>query len=255
MAASISRAQRPKNYARISGFVQKNRASSDECGLTIGRLAAAAGVDLETVRYYERIKLMPPPARTASGHRAYEEAHVRRLAFIRRGRELGFSIEQIRTLLALAEPARASSCVEVREIAPARTPEIIEINLYGPGDAAKVLEEVRIAALGNAPVKLVSGESITVDFGYKRFPLGAFIKWGGCVMSIPVERRICNHHRAIALSPKRTMIAPGGSRNKRERRRRLKRESEFARNAVANRRIAAHERKFETMPMKFARSG
>jgi len=84
--------------------------------LTIGRLAAAAGVNLETVRYYERIDLMPPPARTASGHRAYDAAHIRRLAFIRRARELGFSIEEIRALLALAEPTRAS-CAEVREIA------------------------------------------------------------------------------------------------------------------------------------------
>jgi MerR family transcriptional regulator, mercuric resistance operon regulatory protein len=84
--------------------------------LTIGRLATAAGVNLETVRYYERIKLMPPPARTASGHRAYEEGHIQRLAFIRRARELGFSIEQIRALLALAEPSR-TSCSEVREIA------------------------------------------------------------------------------------------------------------------------------------------
>ncbi|WP_036289635.1 helix-turn-helix domain-containing protein [Methylosinus sp. PW1] len=84
--------------------------------LTIGRLAAAAGVNLETVRYYERIHLMPPPARTASGHRAYDTAHIRRLAFIRRARELGFSIEDIRALLALAAPSRAS-CAEVREIA------------------------------------------------------------------------------------------------------------------------------------------
>ncbi|TLG71872.1 helix-turn-helix domain-containing protein [Methylocystis sp. B8] len=83
---------------------------------TIGQLAAAAGVNLETVRYYERIKLMPQPARTASGHREYEEGHVQRLVFIRRARELGFSIEQIRTLLALAEPSR-SSCAEVREVA------------------------------------------------------------------------------------------------------------------------------------------
>jgi MerR family mercuric resistance operon transcriptional regulator len=84
--------------------------------LTIGQLAGAAGVNLETVRYYERIKLMPVPTRTASGHRAYEEWHIRRLAFIRRARELGFSIEQIRALIALAEPTRAS-CSEVREIA------------------------------------------------------------------------------------------------------------------------------------------
>ncbi|CAJ0848959.1 hypothetical protein AMST5_00054 [freshwater sediment metagenome] len=84
--------------------------------LTIGRLAAAAGVNLETVRYYERVGLMPPPGRTASGHRAYEATHIRRLAFIRRARELGFSIEEIRALLALAEPSRAS-CAQVREIA------------------------------------------------------------------------------------------------------------------------------------------
>jgi MerR family mercuric resistance operon transcriptional regulator len=84
--------------------------------LTIGKLAAAAAVNLETVRYYERINLMPPPARTASGHRAYEAVHIRRLTFIRRARELGFSIEEIRALLTLSEPSRAS-CAEVQEIA------------------------------------------------------------------------------------------------------------------------------------------
>lgn len=91
--------------------------------LTIGRLAKLAGVHLETVRYYERIKLMPVPARTASGHRAYEDDHIRRLAFIRRARELGFGVEEIRTLLTLADPSRAS-CVEVKEIAEARLHEV-----------------------------------------------------------------------------------------------------------------------------------
>ncbi len=86
--------------------------------LTIGKLAAAVGVNLETVRYYERIKLMPEPSRTGSGHRAYDEGHLRRLRFIRRGRELGFSIEDIRTLLGLVGPSQ-SSCGEVREIAEA----------------------------------------------------------------------------------------------------------------------------------------
>lgn len=90
---------------------------------TIGQLAAATGVNLETVRYYERIKLMPPPARTACGYRAYEEHHVRRLAFIRRARELGFSIEQIRALLALAQPSRFS-CAEVGDIARAHLDDV-----------------------------------------------------------------------------------------------------------------------------------
>jgi hypothetical protein len=59
-----------------------------------------------------------------------------------------------------------------------RGQEIVEINLYGPAEAASVMEEGRVAALGFAPVKLPKGESITVDFGYVRSPLGAFIEWG-----------------------------------------------------------------------------
>lgn len=86
--------------------------------LTIGRLAEKTGVNLETVRYYERIGLMPPPERTAGGHRSYTEAQARRLAFIRRARELGFSLDEIRTLLTLSEPGRAS-CAEVQPIAQA----------------------------------------------------------------------------------------------------------------------------------------
>ena len=70
---------------------------------------------------------------------------------------------------------------------PERGQEIVQINLYGPADAASVLEEGRVAALGHAPVKLRPGESITVDFGYVRFPLGALIEWGeayGTVFSV-----------------------------------------------------------------------
>ncbi|MDP3747362.1 MAG: helix-turn-helix domain-containing protein [Phenylobacterium sp.] len=85
-------------------------------GLTIGRLAAAAGVNLETVRYYERIGLMPLPDRTVGGHRSYRPEHRSHLAFIRRARELGFTLDDIRALLALAEPGR-QSCAVVKTIA------------------------------------------------------------------------------------------------------------------------------------------
>lgn len=61
---------------------------------------------------------------------------------------------------------------------PERTPEIVEINLYSPGDAARVLEQGRAAALGHAPITLPAGASVTVDFGYMRHPLGALIEWG-----------------------------------------------------------------------------
>lgn len=84
--------------------------------LTIGRLARGAGVNLETVRYYERIGLMPAPARTAAGHRSYAPEHAQHLRFIRRSRELGFSIDAIRRLIALGEP-EIQACGEVRDMA------------------------------------------------------------------------------------------------------------------------------------------
>lgn len=84
--------------------------------LTIGQLARTAGVNLETVRYYENIGLIPSPPRTEGGHRCYSRAHVRRLAFIRRARELGFRIDDIRALLTLSEPNHLS-CGDVKSIA------------------------------------------------------------------------------------------------------------------------------------------
>lgn len=92
-------------------------------GLTSGQLAKAAGVNLETVRYYENIKLMPPPPRTEGGHRTYGGTHIQRLTFIRRSRELGFSIEEIRALLALAAPHQGS-CAEVKNIAAGHLAEV-----------------------------------------------------------------------------------------------------------------------------------
>ena len=84
-------------------------------GLTIGRLAQSSGVNLETIRYYERIGLMPAPRRTEGGHRVYDRTHVRRLGFIRRSRELGFSLNEIRTLLSLVDGGDYT-CAEVRDM-------------------------------------------------------------------------------------------------------------------------------------------
>lgn len=70
--------------------------------LTIGVLARDSGVNLETIRFYERSGLMPAPQRSPAGYRHYQEQDIRRLRFIRRGRELGFSLEEIRSLLDLA---------------------------------------------------------------------------------------------------------------------------------------------------------
>ena len=69
----------------------------------IGTLSKHTGVNIETIRYYERIGIMPKPPRTAGGQRIYETAHLKRLAFIRRSRELGFSLDEIRALLRLVD--------------------------------------------------------------------------------------------------------------------------------------------------------
>jgi len=84
--------------------------------LPIGELSRRSGVNIETIRYYERIKVLPAPPRTASGRRVYGSQEARILAFVRRSRELGFSLDQIRALLRLGGPEKAS-CREVREIA------------------------------------------------------------------------------------------------------------------------------------------
>jgi MerR family transcriptional regulator, mercuric resistance operon regulatory protein len=84
--------------------------------LSIGALSQQTGVHIETIRYYERVKMLSAPPRTAGGRRAYGQSHRRTLGFIRRARDLGFSLDEIRALLDLDGSGRAS-CAEVREIA------------------------------------------------------------------------------------------------------------------------------------------
>jgi MerR family mercuric resistance operon transcriptional regulator len=91
--------------------------------MTIGKLAAASGIKVTTIRFYERAGLMPMPARSAGRHRSYTSDHLRRLRFICRARELKFSIREIKILLALAEPAR-DSCREVQALAAAHVKEL-----------------------------------------------------------------------------------------------------------------------------------
>lgn len=83
--------------------------------MTIGELSAATACNVETVRYYERIGLLPHPARSAAGRRNYGPDDVRRLRFVRRARGLGFPLNEVRTLLTLAE--KPATCATVRGIA------------------------------------------------------------------------------------------------------------------------------------------
>lgn len=84
--------------------------------LAIGALSRRTGVNIETVRYYERIGLLPPPARSEGGHRLYGGGHLMRLNFVRRARDLGFTLDEIRALLELAEKGDRP-CAEAREVA------------------------------------------------------------------------------------------------------------------------------------------
>jgi MerR family mercuric resistance operon transcriptional regulator len=89
----------------------------------IGALSTATGVNIETIRYYERIGLMPNPPRTEGRQRVYDAQHLKRLTFIRRSRELGFSLDQIRALLGLAGK-HALTCPEVKGLAGQHTADI-----------------------------------------------------------------------------------------------------------------------------------
>lgn len=93
--------------------------------VTIGDLAKATGTKVVTIRYYERIGLLPSPGRTAGNYRAYELLHLKRLRFIRRCRDLGFTLDQIRELLQLSSQ-EGKPCAEVDRIAAAHLAETEE---------------------------------------------------------------------------------------------------------------------------------
>jgi MerR family mercuric resistance operon transcriptional regulator len=84
-------------------------------GHGIGALSERTGCNIETIRYYERIGLMPSVPRSGGGHRVYGEAQARRLGFIRRTRQLGFTLDEVRTLLRLVDGGRYT-CAQVKRI-------------------------------------------------------------------------------------------------------------------------------------------
>ncbi len=83
--------------------------------MLIGILSTQTGVHIETIRYYERIGLLPKPSRSQGGHRLYTRDQMKRLIFIRRSRELGFSLDEIRTLLRLVD-GKKYTCEQVKAI-------------------------------------------------------------------------------------------------------------------------------------------
>lgn len=84
--------------------------------MRIGELGRVTATKVETIRYYEQTGLLPPPARTSSNYRSYGDGHLARLSFIRRARDLGFSLDQVRALLELSDD-KARDCATVDDLA------------------------------------------------------------------------------------------------------------------------------------------
>lgn len=115
-------------------------------GRSIGRLSTATGVKVPTIRFYEKIGLLPQPARNASDYRMYDDAAFQRLAFIRHARQLGFEIDAIRSLLDLADdPARP--CDEANRIAE-RQLSAVEAKIEGLESLRAELQRMQVACAG-----------------------------------------------------------------------------------------------------------
>jgi len=95
-----------------------------QAGIAIGALSQRTGCNIETIRYYERIGLLPKAARTDGRFRRYGVEDVTRLRFIRRARQLGFALDDVRQLLRLAAAEGEDACVETRRLATAHVAEI-----------------------------------------------------------------------------------------------------------------------------------
>ena len=89
--------------------------TSEENLVTIGKVSKKTGCNIETIRYYEKIDLLPEPMRSDGGFRLYSEEHLKRLNFIRRSRRLGFSLDEIRGLLNLVD-SDSYTCSEINDI-------------------------------------------------------------------------------------------------------------------------------------------
>lgn len=118
-------------------------------GLTIGRVARDAGLAIDTVRYYEREGLLQKPARTPSGYRQYSTDAVARLRFIRQAKELGFTLSEIRELLAL-RVAPGKSCADVRSRAEAKIADV-EQRIAQLDRMRRALAKLATACSGRGP--------------------------------------------------------------------------------------------------------
>jgi MerR family mercuric resistance operon transcriptional regulator len=137
--------------------------------MKISEAAAASGCHIETIRYYERIDLLPRPARTAGNYRSYSEEEVQRVRFITRGRALGFSLEEVRSLLALACD-ESLACSEVDRVARHHLGEI-RMRVRELNRMAKELERTISACSGGQRAQCAILDALrTASSGARRRP-------------------------------------------------------------------------------------
>lgn len=109
-------------------------------GLTIGQVAYEASVNIETIRYYERLGLIPEPPRTESGYRIFSPEVVHRIRFIKHSQDLGFTLAEIRKLLTLTD-SENYSCWEVQQFASQKLEEI-EIKILNLQNIKNILQDL-----------------------------------------------------------------------------------------------------------------
>ena len=123
---------------------------SRAAGLTIGKVAQSAGLAIDTVRYYEREGLLEKPARSAAGYRHYRPDAVARLRFIRQAKDLGFSLSEIKELLAL-RVAPGKSCADVRAHAEHKIADV-DLRIASLRRVRGALVKLASACSGKGPV-------------------------------------------------------------------------------------------------------
>jgi MerR family mercuric resistance operon transcriptional regulator len=106
--------------------------------MTIGRIAAAAGVNVETIRFYQRLGLLAEPARPPGGVRRYGREFVSRLRFVKRAQQLGFSLAEVQRLLVLEDP---QSCAKARSLAAEKL-ALVEVRIADLERMRGVLQEL-----------------------------------------------------------------------------------------------------------------
>lgn len=154
MAQGFNRGSAPprnriRSFDRRPGYRAYLCVSMETMTLTIGNLAEQAAVNVQTLRYYERRGLLPPPPRTEGGYRQYPPGSVARVRFIRRAQRLGFSLKEIAELLELRVHPRRS-CTEMRRKAEVKRAEI-DRKIRSLRDLRGALEDLIEACASNTP--------------------------------------------------------------------------------------------------------